>query len=142
MLVLVSCFCLGVIPWNPGTDSMRVSAVKWFRSVGMFGSEPVVISLRSDGEPALISFLQDCAKELPAASVEKVPVDRHAPSAERGIRTVRELANVQLVQLEKAGLSVCGPAMPYLLSHVATAHNRYSLEDGSGLYRSSNTWRR
>ncbi|CAE7615634.1 RE2 [Symbiodinium natans] len=105
----------------------------WFRSVGMFGSEPVVISLRSDGEPALISFLQDCAKELPAASIEKVPVDRHAPSAERGIRTVRELANVQLVQLEKAGLSVCGPAMPYLLSHVATAHNRYSLEDGSGL---------
>ena len=33
--------------------------------------------MRSDGEPALVSALQQFAKELPNAIVEQVPVDRH-----------------------------------------------------------------
>ena len=57
-------------------------------------------------EPALVSFLERCYRELPSASLEQVPVDRHAPNAERAIRTLKELAQVQVCSLKKVGLTV------------------------------------
>ena len=133
VLVAVGVGMLGTLLWQPDRESMVSSFVRWSRSAGLAGSGEVTVSMRSDGEPALVSFLERCCRELPSASLEQVPVDRHAPNAERGIRTLKELAQVQVCSLEKVGLTVAQGGVPYLFSHLSVAHNRYHIEEGSAL---------
>ena len=133
VLVAVGVGMLGTILWQPDRESMVSSFVRWSRSAGLAGSGEVTVSMRSDGEPALVSFLERCCRELPSASLEQVPVDRHAPNAERAIRTLKELAQVQVCSLEKVGLAVAQGGVPYLFSHLSVAHNRYHIEEGSAL---------
>ena len=133
VLVAVGVGMLGTILWQPDRESMVSSFVRWSRSAGLAGSGEVTVSMRSDGEPALVSFLERCCRELPSASLEQVPVDRHAPNAERAIRTLKELAQVQVCSLEKVGLTVAQGGVPYLFSHLSVAHNRYHIEEGSAL---------
>ena len=54
-----------------------------------------------------------------------VPVGRHAPVAERAVRTLKESANTLCVGLENVGLEPYGNGVTYLLKHCAQAHNRY-----------------
>ena len=103
VLVAVGVGMLGTLLWQPDRESMVSSFVRWSRSAGLAGSGEVTVSMRSDGEPALVSFLERCCRELPSASLEQVPVDRHAPNAERAIKTLKELAQVQVCSLEKVG---------------------------------------
>ena len=133
VLVAVGVGMLGTILWQPDRESMVSSFVRWSRSAGLAGSGEVTVSMRSDGEPVLVSFLERCCRELPSASLEQVPVDRHAPNAERAIRTLKELAQVQVCSLEKIGLTVAQKGVPYLFSHLSVAHNRYHIEEGSAL---------
>ena len=133
VLVAVGVGMLGTILWQPDRESMVSSFVRWSRSAGLAGSGEVTVSMRSDGEPALVSFLERCCRELPSASLEQVPVDRHAPDAERAIRTLKELAQVQVCSLEKVGLTVAQGGISYLFSHLSVAHNRYHIEEGSAL---------
>ena len=133
VLVAVGVGMLGTILWQPDRESMVSSFVRWSRSAGLAGSGEVTVSMRSDGEPALVSFLERCCRELPSASLEQVPVDRHAPNAERAIRTLKELAQVQVCSLEKVGLTIAQGGVSYLFSHLSVAHNRYHIEEGSAL---------
>ena len=133
VLVAVGVGMLGTLLWQPDRESMVSSFVRWSRSAGLAGSGEVTVSMRSDGEPALVSFLERCCRELPSASLEQVPVDRHAPNAERAIRTLKELAQVQVCSLEKVGLTVAQGGVPYLFSHLSVAYNRYHIEEGSAL---------
>ena len=118
VLVAVGVGMLGTILWQPDRESMVSSFVRWSRSAGLAGSGEVTVSMRSDWEPALVSFLERCCRELPSASLEQVPVDRHAPNAERAIRTLKELAQVQVCSLEKVGLTVAQGGVSYLFSHL------------------------
>ena len=133
VLVAVGVGMLGTILWQPDRESMVSSFVRWSRSAGLAGSGEVTVSMRSDGEPALVSFLERCCRELPSASLEQVPVDRHAPNAERAIRTLKELAQVQVCSLEKVGLTIAQGGVSHLFSHLSVAHNRYHIEEGSAL---------
>ena len=133
VLVAVGVGMLGTILWQPDRESMVSSFVRWSRSAGLAGSGEVTVSMRSDREPALVSFLERCCRELPSASLEQVPVDRHAPNAEGAIRTLKELAQVQVCSLEKVGSTVAQGGVPYLFSHLSVAHNRYHIEEGSAL---------
>ncbi|OLQ14371.1 hypothetical protein AK812_SmicGene1465 [Symbiodinium microadriaticum] len=78
VLVAVGVGMLGTILWHPDMESMVSSFVRWSRSAGLAGSGEVTVSMRSDGEPALVSFLERCCRELPSASLEQVAKDPHA----------------------------------------------------------------
>ena len=52
---------------------------------------------------------------------------------ERAVRTLKELAETQLSSLERVGLTVARDGVPYLLSHLCVAHNRYNITEGSAL---------
>ena len=56
-----------------------------------------------------------------AVEVTDVPVGRHAPVAERAVRTLKEPANTLCVGLENVGLEPYGNGVTYLLN---TVHRR------------------
>ena len=66
VLVAVGVGMLGTLLWQPDRESMVSSFVRWSRSAGLAGSGEVTVSMHSDGEPALVSFLERC-RELPSA---------------------------------------------------------------------------
>ena len=113
--------------------------ITWGRSVGLSGVDAKDISMlvRSDGEPVVRAICQEFAKELVAGSVKVgvVPVGRHAQSAERAVRTLKEGCNTLRASLESVGIEPYGIGVVCIMSHVAQAHNRYSIqpEPGSAL---------
>ncbi|OLP77436.1 Retrovirus-related Pol polyprotein from transposon TNT 1-94 [Symbiodinium microadriaticum] len=121
VLVAVGVGMLGTLLWQPDRESMVSSFVRWSRSAGLAGSGEVTVSMRSDGEPALVSFLERCCRELPSASLEQVPVDRHAPNAERAIRTLKELAQVDAMRaLPLPNTNTRGPPKEWIAEHGKT----------------------
>ena len=81
------------------------------------------------------NLAQGFADGLTAGAVEvtDVPVGRHAPVAERAVRTLKESANILCVGLEGVGLEPYSNGVTYLLKHCAQAHNRYGHLQGSAL---------
>ena len=142
VFVLVGCFAIGSCLYRSaemqgGREAMIKDMVMWGRSVGLSGvdAKDISISVRSDGEPVVRAICQDFAKELVAGSVEVgiVPVGGHAQSADRAVRTLKEGCNTLCASLESVGIEPYGIGIVYIMSHVAQAHTRYSIQPGSAL---------
>ena len=145
VLVLVGCFAIGAVQYrevsgprgNEARESMLADMSAWGRSVGLVGvdARDLSVCVRSDLEGVVRNLAQGFADGLTAGAVEvtDVPVGRHAPVAERAVRTLKESANTLCVGLENVGLEPCGNGVMYLLKHCAQAHNRYAHLQGSAL---------
>ena len=145
VLVLVGCFAIGAVQYrevsgprgNEARESMLADMSAWGRSVGLVGvdARDLSVCVRSDLEGVVRSLAQGFADGLTAGAVEvtDVPVGRHAPVAERAVRTLKESANTLCVGLEGVGLEPYGNGVTYLLKHCAQAHNRYGHRQGSAL---------
>ena len=145
VLVLVGCFAIGAVQYrevsgprgNEARESMLADMSAWGRSVGLVGvdARDLSVCVRSDLEGVVRNLAQGFADGLTAGAVEvtDVPVGRHAPVAERAVRTLKESANTLCVGLENVGLEPYGNGVTYLLKHCAQAHNRYAHLQGSAL---------
>ena len=145
VLVLVGCFAIGAVQYrevsgprgNEARESMLADMSAWGRSVGLVGvdARDLSVCVRSDLEGVVRNLAQGFADGLTAGAVEvtDVPVGRHAPVAERAVRTLKESANTLCVGLESVGLEPYGNGVTYLLKHCAQAHNRYGHLQGSAL---------
>ena len=145
VLVLVGCFAIGAVQYrevsgprgNEARESMLADMSAWGRSVGLVGvdARDLSVCVRSDLEGVVRNHAQGFADGLPAGAVEvtDVPVGRHAPVAERAVRTLKESANALCVGFENVGLEPYGNGVMYLLKHCAQAHNRYAHLQGSAL---------
>ena len=145
VLVLVGCFAIGAVQYrevsgprgNEARESMLADMSAWGRSVGLVGvdARDLSVCVRSDLEGVVRNLAQGFAHGLTAGAVEvtDVPVGRHAPVAERAVRTLKESANTLCVGLENVGLEPYGNGVTYLLKHCAQAHNRYTHLQGSAL---------
>ena len=145
VLVLVGCFAIGAAQYrevsglrgNEARESMLADMSAWGRSVGLVGvdARDLSVCVRSDLEGVVRNLAQSFADGLTAGAVEvtDVPVGRHAPVAERAVRTLKESANTLCVGLENVGLEPYGNGVTYLLKHCAQAHNRYAHLQGSAL---------
>ena len=108
VLVLVGCFAIGAVQYrevsgprgNEARESMLADMSAWGRSVGLVGvdARDLSVCVRSDLEGVVRNLAQGFADGLTAGAVEvtDVPVGRHAPVAERAVRTLKESANTLL----------------------------------------------
>ena len=145
VLVLVGCFAIGAVQYrevsgprgNEARESMLADMSAWGRSVGLVGvdARDLSVCVRSELEGVVRNLAQGFADGLTAGAVEvtDVPVGRHAPVAERAVRTLKKSANTLCVGLEGVGLEPYSNGVTYLLKHCAQAHNRYEHLQGSAL---------
>ena len=150
--MLVGCFAIGTVSFAIGTvryrevtgaqgglarEAMISEMTTWGCSVGLVGvdDKDLSVSVRSNLEGVVRVLAQGFPNNICAGAVEvsDTPVGRHAPVAERAIRTLKECGNTLCASLEVVGLEPAGKGVSLLLSHVAQSHNRYSVLSGSSV---------
>ena len=136
VLVHVQSFALGCVDGEAGRPVVIEQMGSWLLYFGLANVREGVV-LRCDAEPYIRTLLNDVleAHSVLHGPVEQFNPSRHAPAAERGVRTLRELANTLLVDMEDHGVSLreTSRCFSLLYSHCAQVHNRYSKASASDL---------
>ncbi|CAE7836801.1 unnamed protein product [Symbiodinium sp. CCMP2592] len=134
ILVHVLAFAIGVT-FRPEGMSGRESAghlEPWLAHFGLGQSAAPKPSFYSDPEPLTISIAQALAERYEGHSESFAP-ERHAPVAERAVRTLKGIVSSHELQLRENGV-VLGDdpgTLEFLFRYAAHVHNRFAVSVGS-----------
>ncbi|CAE7352937.1 unnamed protein product, partial [Symbiodinium sp. CCMP2592] len=134
ILVHVLAFAIGVT-FRPEGMSGRESAghlEPWLAHFGLGQSAVPKPSFYSDPEPLTISVAQALAERYEGHSESFAP-ERHAPVAERAVRTLKGIVSSHELQLRENGV-VLGDdpgTLEFLFRYAAHVHNRFAVSVGS-----------
>ena len=129
-------FALGCVDGELSREALLESIAAWLRFFGLSGVQEGVV-FRCDAEPYMRTLLVDTLDKYKSfhGPVEQFAPGRHAPAAERGVRTLRELGDSILIELQDFGVSLRNHhrAFALLYAHCCHTHNRYNRTEGSEL---------
>ncbi|CAE7030618.1 RE1 [Symbiodinium sp. CCMP2592] len=134
ILVHVLAFAIGVT-FRPEGMSGRESAghlEPWLAHFGLGQSAAPKPSFYSDPEPLTISIAQALAERYEGHSESFAP-ERHAPVAERAVRTLKGIVSSHELQLRENGV-VLGDdpgTLEFLFRYAAHVHNRFAVSVGN-----------
>ncbi|CAE7675304.1 RE1 [Symbiodinium sp. CCMP2592] len=136
ILVHVLAFAIGVT-FRPEGMSGRESAghlEPWLAHFGLGQSAVPKPSFYSDPEPLTISIAQALAERYEGHSESFAP-ERHAPVAERAVRTLKGIVSSHELQVRENGV-VLGDdpgtgTLEFLFRYAAHVHNRFAVSVGS-----------
>ena len=131
MIVHTLSFAIGVVQRdeeNPSVTAGRV--VPWMKHFGL--SSP---DAKSDPEPLTKSIAAAPVDTLGGYSEAFAP-ERHAPAAERAVRTLKGLSCSQIMHLKDGGICVpegedASEILDLIMSYAAHCHNRFQISAGS-----------
>ena len=133
-IVHVSTYCIGAAATYSGearTTTVR-NLVKFLRSFGLKH-----VHLVHDGEPLMSAIASEIVAITGGNSTStKTSPSRHAPVAERAIRTLKEVASTNELHAKGvSGLKLLAndEAMELLHVHAASSHNRFASNTGNML---------
>ena len=136
VLVHTRSFALGCVDGELSREALLESIAAWLRFFGLSGVQEGVV-FRCDAEPYMRTLLVDTLDKYRSfhGPVEQFAPGRHAPAAERGVRTLRELGDSILIELQDFGVSLRNHhrAFALLYAHCCHTHNRYNRTEGSEL---------
>ena len=108
----------------------------WLRCFGLSGVVEGAV-FRCDAEPYMHALLTELVEKYQNfdGPIEQFSPERHAPAAEGGIRTLRELGNSLLVEMQDHGVSLRNTSRAFVLlfGHCCHVRNGYSRVAGSDL---------
>ena len=131
VLVHVATFAIAVSHRAEGTSGTEVAdgLRDWCMHFGVSRERPHFLS---DPEPLAISIAERLAENHSGTS-EAFPAERHAPVAERAIRTLKGIVATLELELRENGVQLSDDAqtLEYLFRYAAHVHNRFSTSVGS-----------
>ena len=132
VLVHVATFAIAVNHRPEGTTGTEVAdgLRDWCMHFGV--SREQRPHFLSDPEPLAISIAERLAESHNGTS-ESFPAERHAPVAERAIRTLKGIVATLELELRENGVQVGDDpdTLGYLFRYAAHVHNRFSISVGS-----------
>ncbi|CAE7605206.1 unnamed protein product [Symbiodinium natans] len=136
VLVHAQSFAVGCVDGEASRDQILENMGAWLRYFGLSGVEVGTV-FRCDAEPYMRALLVELLERFQSlhGPIEQFSPGRHAPAAERAVRTLRELGDSILVELQDHGVSLrsTSRAFALLYNHCCHVHNRYSQLAGSEL---------
>ena len=136
VLVHAQSFAVGCVDGEAARDQILENMGAWLRYFGLSGVEVGTV-FRCDAEPYMRALLVELLERFQNfhGPIEQFSPGRHAPAAERAVRTLRELGDSILVELQDHGVSLrsTSRAFALLYNHCCHVHNRYSQLAGSEL---------
>ena len=131
VLVHVATFAIAVNHRAEGTSGTETAdgLRDWCMHFGVSRERPHFLS---DPEPLAISIAERLAESHNGTS-EAFPAERHAPVAERAIRTLKGIVATLELELRENGVQVGDnpETLEYLFRYAAHVHNRFSTSVGS-----------
>ena len=131
VLVHVATFAIAVNHRAEGTSGTEAAdgLRDWCMHFGVSRERPHFLS---DPEPLAISIAERLAESHNGTS-EAFPAERHAPVAERAIRTLKGIVATLELELRENGVQVGDnpETLEYLFRYAAHVHNRFSTSVGS-----------
>ena len=107
VIVHVQSFALGCVDGEAGRPLVIEGIGAWLLYFGLANVAEGVV-LRCDAEPYIRTLLEDVleAHDNLHGPIEQFNPSRHVPAAERGVRTLRELGNTLLADVQDHGVAL------------------------------------
>ena len=121
VLVHTRSFALGCVDGELSREALLESIAAWLRFFGLSGVQEGVV-FRCDAEPYMRTLLVEALDKYRSfhGPVEQFAPGRHAPAAERGVRTLRELGDSILIELQDFGVSLRNHHRAFALLYICS----------------------
>ena len=127
-------FAIGCVSGDNAIKVIVADLSHWLSHFGLANQSSLFLS---DAEGYMRTIWRDLLEKFPVfkGSVEQFAAGRHAPVAERAVRTLRESVSSVLLQMQdsRVGLRNNRRAYTLVFQHACHIHNRYSVVTGSVL---------